>query len=141
MGKQKRTGGAGTAKALLFGILFSAALFLLSALIVAGILSVTENPTASLPLVSLGAFGCSGLLAGLILAGRQKEGGTLPAILSSLAFVLLLLLVGILMTGGHLTGRVMMNHVCYLLAASLGAFLPGMRKKKGTRRRRSSYEK
>ena len=135
MGKQKRAAHGGTVKALFLGVFFSAALFACLALVAGAVLYATEDPTASLPMVSLGMFGVSGLISGFFLARRQKEGGTLLAILTSLAFALLLLLVGILLTGGHLSGRVMMNHLCYLLTASLGAILANMRKNAPKRKR------
>ncbi|HBJ18554.1 MAG TPA: TIGR04086 family membrane protein [Clostridiales bacterium] len=135
MGKQKRAGATGTIKALLLGILFSLAMFACLALIAGAVLYATEDPTSSLPMVSLEVFGLSGLFAGFFLAARRKEGGTLLSILTALAFALLLLLVGILMTGGHLSGRVMMNHLCYLLTASLGAILANMHKSAPKRKR------
>lgn len=136
MGKQRHGENGGTVKALLLGLLFCLAAFLIVSLIAGAILYATENPTASLPVVSLGAFGLSGLFSGFFLASRRKTGSVLLSVLTALTFALLLLLVGIILTGGHLSGRVMMNHLCYLLAASLGAILAGMRGRKPRRRLR-----
>ncbi len=136
MGKQRHGENGGTVKALLLGLLFCLAAFLIVSLIAGVILYATENPTASLPVVSLGAFGLSGLFSGFFLTSRRKTGGVLLSVLTALTFALLLLLVGIILTGGHLSGRVMMNHLCYLLAASLGAILTGMRGRKPRRRLR-----
>ena len=136
MGKQRHGENGGTVKALLLGLLFCLAAFLIVSLIAGAILYATENPTASLPVVSLGAFGLSGLFSGFFLTSRRKTGSVLLSVLTALTFALLLLLVGILLTGGHLSGRVMMNHLCYLLTASLGAILAGMRGRKPRRRLR-----
>ena len=136
MGKQRHGENGGTVKALLLGLLFCLAAFLILSLIAGAILYATENPTASLPVVSLGAFGLSGLFSGFFLTSRRKTGSVLLSVLTALTFALLLLLVGILLTGGHLSGRVMMNHLCYLLTASLGAILAGMRGRKPRRRLR-----
>ena len=139
MGKQRHGESGSAIKALLLGILFSLAVFLITALAAGAVLSATEDPTASLATVSLGAFGLSGLVSGFILASRRRSGGVILSILTALALTLLLLLVGILLTGGHLPGRAMMNHLCYLLIASFGALLGGMRTRKprrhGTRRK------
>ena len=71
MGKQKRAAHGGTVKALFLGVFFSAALFACLALVAGAVLYATEDPTASLPMVSLGAFGVSGLISGFFLARRQ----------------------------------------------------------------------
>ena len=124
MKKSRRRGLKRTnAGATLFGILFSAVAFLITALIFALISGATENPTGNIGLISLAAFLSGGVISGATTSRFKGEGGAIPSAISSLLFSLILLTVGLFAKGGELPLITIVNAGAYIAVSTFAAIL------------------
>ena len=138
MKNSRHTAHRTSARALLFGIILSTAMFFACAFICAIISSGLENPTARLGMTSLAAFLIGGAISAFATAKYKGEGGFAPALLSSLFLTLALFLVGLIMSGGSLPLITVINLICYLGVSALFALLAI---RKPTNHRRRSYRR
>ena len=85
------------------------------------ILGTLDDPTRCIGIFSLGTLLISAVVCGVI-CGRRFEGLKHP-LLISLSVVLIMLLCGVIISGGKLTWGAFMNYGCYIGAYVLSAFL------------------
>lgn len=114
---------------LLIGTLIGAGIFLVVLLFVTFVTGRTKDPGGTVRLLSLPVFLLSAAVTGFVLGRRNGEGGLRLTALSTLLFLLILLLVGMLLSGGHLSWQVLLYDVGYFLTALLCS-LPGTKKKR-----------
>ncbi|MBQ8690019.1 MAG: hypothetical protein IJ515_06630 [Clostridia bacterium] len=134
MGKGKKSGVRKTnASALVFGIIFTTAVFLLTALIGAAIAGGLKNPTGSIGTISLIVLMTTAAISGIAISKYKGEGGVFPSVLSSLFFTLVLLIIGLVLTKGHLPLIAVINLALFILVNTIFAYLG---KKREPRRRR-----
>ena len=122
------------ARALVFGIIFSVVLFLATSLIGAVILSRIENPTAHTGLCGMIALFVTAAASGFATSRYKGEGGMLPAVLSSLFVVLVMLMIGLIRGGGGLPLVSVINLGAFMVISTLFAALG--RKKERKRHRK-----
>ena len=114
---------------LLIGTLIGAGIFLVVLLFVTFVTGRTKDPGGTVRLLSLPVFLLSAAVTGFVLGRRNGEGGLRLTALSTLLFLLILLLIGMLLSGGHLSWQVLLYDVGYFLTALLCS-LPGTKKKR-----------
>ncbi len=114
---------------LLIGTLIGAGIFLVVLLFVTFVTGRTKDPGGTVRLLSLPVFLLSAAVTGFVLGRRNGEGGLRLTALSALLFLLILLLIGMLLSGGHLSWQVLLYDVGYFLTALLCS-LPGTKKKR-----------
>ena len=118
------------ASALLFGLIASTVAFFFSILICAIVANLFENPTAALGALSFFALVFAGAISGFFTSKYKGDGGVAPAALSALVFALILLIVGLVMTEGHLPLVTVINLLLYAVSATTFAILGKKREKK-----------
>ena len=134
MGKGRKSGAQRTnASALVFGIIFTTVVFIFTALIGAAIAGSLENPTGNIGTVALVCFMLTAALSGVTISKYKGEGGIFPSVLSSLFFTLVLLIIGLIMTKGHLPIIAIINLCLFILITVIFAYLG---RKRATRRKR-----
>lgn len=119
--------------AFMFGIILTVCVFFICMLLGAFIAKSLENPNGSVGLISGAAFFVCAALCGFCISKYKGEGGVLPAALCALLFVLVLLIISLVMTGGHLPLLTLVNLVAYVAVSGISAFF-GKRKDKRRRR-------
>ena len=124
-GRRSSFGQGNVFYSVLWGALISAAA-LLSLLAVAAIIAnMTADPLSAIPAASLSAALCAAAVSGYRISRRSNEGKLLTVALSSLLLCLVLLIVGLAVSGGKLSGSIFLNYICYigvsLIFAKLGA--------------------
>ena len=127
-----KTGGAG--RTLIFGVLFNALLFLLLNFIVSLILGGLKNPTGNMGMASTLTLYLCALISGFSVAKFKGNGGALPSSMSSLIFLRLLMVAGLILTRGRLPSRVAINYAVYMIIATLGALFAARKTKRQRRR-------
>lgn len=117
------------------GISFLRSVIVFLALSVVGALVVyfLKDPLGAADIASLVVLLLSGAISGFLNAKMTREGKLTVVGLSSLAFCLVLLLIGLIATGGGVTLRVFLNYLCYIGVSFLFGWL-GSREE--SRRRR-----
>ena len=126
----------GSVKTLLLGVPVQVLSLAICVFITGLVASASENPTSIVGLLSIIALLLSGLISGFVISKYKGEGGMLISTLSALLFSLILLLVGIISAKGELSFGVLINYVCYVAAAALGALLGKHRTSHIKRRKR-----
>ena len=116
----------------LIGALISAAAMLILSALAAIIANMTKDPLSAIPIASLSATLCAAAVSGYIISRRAHEGKMLTAALSSLLLCLILLLIGLAVSGGALSGGVFLNYICYIGVSLIFAKL-GVKKKRRKR--------
>lgn len=106
---------------------------LITTFIFAVISSITKNPTALTGILSLVSLLVAGAVTSFILAKVIRDGGTLIAIVSSVAVSLIMSVIGLIAKGGMISISVFLNYLAFIGTSSLFAFLAG---KTGERKRR-----
>ena len=107
----------------LIGAAISAAIMLALSAITALIINMTSDPLGAADIGSLISLLIGAALSGYVVARRSAESKMLTAVLSSLLFCLMLLLIGLMLGGGSLSGRVFINYLCYIGISTLFAKL------------------
>ena len=133
MFKGKKSTGRSVAEEMLICLGLSALVIILTSLVGALIASGLKDPTGSLGLISLGAMVVSAIVSGLFSA-RFGDGSLRRSALEALAVVLIMLLVGVIISAGRVSGGAFMNYGCYFGIYLLSAYLG--RRKHGHRRHR-----
>ena len=136
MSRARTRGGAqrSGARALIFGILFNAAIFFITALASAIILSRTENPTAHVGLCGMICLFVTAASSGFAVSKYKGDGGVLPAVLSSLFFVLVVLMIGLISGKGKLPLISVINLASFMIISALAAILGRKRERKRRRK-------
>ncbi len=136
MSRERTRGGAprSGARALVFGIIFTVAVFFITAFVSAIILSRTENPTGHVGLCGMVCLFVTAAASGFAVSRYKGEGGILPAVLSSLFFVLVVLMIGLIGGKGKLPFISVINLGAFMIINALSAMLG--RKKERRRRRK-----
>ena len=133
-----RTRGASAqrsgARALIFGIIFTVAVFFAMAFIGAIILSRTENPTAHVGICSMAVLFITAATAGLAISKYKGEGGVLVAVLSSLFFTIVVLMIGLIGGDGKLPLVNVINLGAFMLISVIGALIGRKRERKRRRK-------
>ncbi|MBO5206977.1 MAG: hypothetical protein J6K44_07625 [Clostridia bacterium] len=119
MSKRKAVRGRSAMRILLLNFLWSAGILLVFSLICTFILGMLDNPTESLGLYSLVTLLVSALVAGFVC--RRSSGTLGAALLSLLLTVIVMMLIGVIISGGKLTLSAVMNYLCYFGAGLVGA--------------------
>ncbi len=129
-GGAKRTG----ARALVFGILFTVAVFFISAFVGAIILSRTENPTGHVGLCGMVCLFVTAAASGFATSRYKGDGGVVSAVLSALFFALVVLMIGLVSGKGKLPFINVINLGAFMIISALSAL--AARKKEKKRRRK-----
>lgn len=116
-------------KALFISVMISFAVLLAGCLILSFVIVRLKNPTEALPIASLALFLGSGFLSGFLISRQRENGGPVFALLCSVIFIFIFLLVSLIITKGHIPGVLFMNSLCYMLISALAAFLGKKREK------------
>lgn len=102
--------------------------------ILLGIYSIsTDSPTKLIDVLGLWGLLASGAISGFVCRKINKERGVGFLFLISLLFVLVLILIGLVVCGGALPPRCLVNYLCYLGIFMLAVVLGG---RKNNKRRR-----
>ena len=131
---QKKTENMNTAVLLLVGALCSGILLIILTMISAFIVFYTKNPTSLIGLISIAVMLLTGAISGFSISKLKGEGGILISCLSSLLFILILLMIGLIAGGGHISLGNIINYLCYMAVSLLFSFF-GRKKEKKYRRR------
>lgn len=118
------------AKALLFSLIFTAVMFFVFAFLVSFIISLTKNPIAFIGISSFAVLFLTGAFSGFCTSKYRGEGGVVPAGLGSLIFALILLGIGLIMSGGSLPALTLINLPCFVVLAIIFAALAGKKRKR-----------
>ena len=121
-------------RALIFGIIFTAAMFFITAFMAAIILSRTENPTGHVGLCSMICLFVTAAASGFAVSKYKGDGGVLPAILSSLFFALIVLMIGLIGGKGKLPLISVINLGGFMIISALSAILAKKREHKRRRK-------
>lgn len=122
------------ARALIFGIIFTAAVFFISAFVGAIILSRTENPTAHVGVCGMAALFITAATSGFAVSRYKGDGGVLPAVLSSLFFALVVLVIGLICDKGKLPFISVINVGAFMIISTLSAMCGRKRERKRRRK-------
>ena len=124
----------GVARPFLLGILAQAALLPALSLILALISTLTNNPTSLIGILAIGALLSSGGIYGFASAKLRGDGSVPFSLLSSLFFSLLVILFGLVFSGGEMKISVLIGQVIYVLTSLLFSALGNMKKKRKIRK-------
>lgn len=128
--KYKRGKRKTNAKALLFSLIFTSVVFFVFAFLVSFIISLTKNPIAFIGISSFAALFLTGAFSGFFTSKYKGEGGIIPAGLGSLIFALMLLGIGLIVSGGSLPALTLINLPCFIILAVIFAALAGKKRKR-----------
>ena len=96
-------------------------------LLVSGMLLLCENPMAYAGVGAVCALLLVGFVYGLLCS---REEGFLLSLLSPLCLSLIMLILGIVITKGHLSLSPLLNHIFFLTSTALGRSLPRQKRRK-----------
>lgn len=111
-------------------VIFSFLVLCICTFIVSAIAYASDDPTAYLGIGSFAALLVCGAISGFSISRKQGEGGFGYSVLSSLSFVLIVLLIKLAFGGGAVSVSIVTDSVCYMGVATLFAFLGRWRKKR-----------
>ena len=126
MSKYKIKSDKSNLEALLTGLLVATLSFFAATLIATVIAFLGDDPTYKSELWSFGAMLLSGTIAGYINARLQGEGGAVFAILSALALVLILFIIGSIAYGVPSLST-LINYAIYIGISGASAFFGARR--------------
>lgn len=106
---------------------------LILSLVSSMIIYAGENPTSNIGIASLATLISSAAVSGIIISRYKGNEGMKVAGLSSLATVLIMLIIGVILSGGKFSPSAFINYGCYVGISLLAAYLG---RKRGKRRRR-----
>ena len=130
---QKKTESMNTALLLILGALGSGVLLLALTMLCSLIAFYTKNPTSLVGILSIAVMLATGAISGFCMSRLKGDGGVLISALCSLLFILILLMIGLIIGGGHISLGSIINYLCYLAVSVLFAFFG---RRKGRRHRR-----
>ena len=121
MSKHRIKSDKSNLEALLTGLLVATLSFFGATLLAAIIAFLGDDPTYKSELWSFGAMLVSGVIAGYINARMRGEGGAIFAVLSSLALVLILFIIGSIAYGVPSLSA-LVNYAIYIGISGVSAF-------------------
>lgn len=117
-----------------WGAAISAVIMLALTLLCSVIVNMMSDPLAATDIASLAVLLVAAAVSGFVISRRAPEKKMLTASLSALLLCLVLIVIGLIVSAGALTGRIFLNYICYMGVSLLCAWL-GARDKKRHRRR------
>ena len=115
-------------------VLIDGAVYVLTALVAALIVSTVENPSGGVGICSLVSLPVSGVVGGFINARMREDGGFGFSLLAGLAVSLVTMAISLIAIG-TVRGGGIMNSLTYMGGTLAGAFLGGRRASKRLGRR------
>ena len=115
---------------MLSGTAFAFLCYFVLSLITSAVAYNMSDPLGYIGILGLVALLMSGAVSGYAVSRVRGEGGFLAAILSSLFFTLIQILIGLIVAKGDLTLGVFFNYLCYIAISAFCAFLGGRRKRR-----------
>ena len=113
---------------------FSTVTILVLAMILAWISISTDDPTGKIGIFSLISLILAATLSGLFASWQNPTDGVGFSVISGLGMTLIMLLCGIIVSAGRLSGGAFMNYGCYLGTYALLSYI-GMRAKDKRKRK------
>ena len=133
MSLKRKSKNGGSVPKTLTAFFIAAGMFVAVCLITSVIAFCTADPMSLVKPFSICALIISAALASFI---SSKRGGMASAILSALIFTLIMLIFGVVISGGKTNAGALINYVCYMLTSLLFAYLASRAPKKRWQRRR-----
>ena len=131
---KRRTQSDGKGKIYLIGVLLSIALLVITSFILAIALASMKDPSSMVGIMSLSGMLISGAVSGFTTCRIKGDGGFGIAVLSALTVTMIIMLLGIILGGGRLSGGTLMNCGCYMGVSSFAGFIgkrrPGHKRRK-----------
>jgi len=119
---------------LLLATLFSFCVMLAAVLLASLVTYMSNDPTSLSDIASLIALLFSAAVSSFTVAAVLKESRFLISSLSSLLLVLILMLSGVVMSGGALPPKLFLNYICYMGIALFFSYLGTKKQPKKHRR-------
>ena len=119
----------------LIGIGICIAILIACSLVMAIFLTSISNSSAKINLYSLIALIIAAILSGTTLSRLKGDGGVVHAFSTSLSTAFLMLIIGLIISNGELSGGSFMNYGCYIGVSTLTGYL-GRKKERRHRRKR-----
>ena len=120
---KKRREAPGSITVMLLGVLASAILTALLSFIFSFIALSMANPDGAVGIFSIAALIITAAITGFTLSRVKGEGGVLLSTLSALLFTLILLLIGLIASGGALPLGCIINYVCFIAVSAISSLL------------------
>ena len=117
-------------KAIIFGVVINLCSFFLFSFVVALIISAFRNPLA---LMGIGAFvslSMTGALSGFFTSEYKGERGVIYALLCSVIFAVIILIAGLISSGGKLGSPSLFNLASYIVFTLVFAMLQKKKKRR-----------
>ena len=121
-------------KLLIFGTIGTMLLFLIICFALSLLAYAINDPLGIIGITSLLSLILCAVISGYVLSRKGGESGAITSILSSLLFSLIMLLTGLIISGGKMPISCLFNYLIYMATASLFAYF-GRKKAKRTKRR------
>ena len=133
MTRHKRNENISSLTVLLLGTLASGIIFTVLSLAFAFILFSFKDPASLVPIASMIALLVTGAILGFAIPKVKNDGGIVIALLSSLLFTLILLMIGLIVGKGEVSVTVFINYICFIAISFLFSLLG---RRKHSRRKR-----
>ncbi len=133
--KKRSTENLTTLQSILAGALLLLLIYLGVTFAVSLISYGTSDPTSLIDPLSLTALLISGAVGSLVITRLSSDKSVPVALLSSLLVALVLLVVGLIASGGALPLRCPINYLCYVGISALVSLLAKRRKERRHKRR------
>ena len=108
-------------RAILAGVGLAALSILITSALATLVCYMTKDPLALTDIASLVALLLGGALSGFVLPRLCRDRSILPSLLSSLILPVLLLLFGLLLSGGELSPRIPLGYLCYFGVSAIAS--------------------
>ena len=115
---------------MLLGTAFAFLCYFILTLIFSAVSYFTADPLGFVGIGALAALFGSAVISSAVITRLRGEGGFLTAILTSLLFSLIQLLIGLIVSKGELSLGVFINYICYMAISALTALISGRKRKK-----------
>ena len=109
----------GTVAVIFLGAIFSSVTLAILSFILAFIAGATEDPMKLLGIMSTLALLLTAAVSGFAITVYKRDGGFLTCVLSSTLFVLLLIGAALIMSGGSIPPKNLLNYLCYFAVSTL----------------------
>ena len=120
--------------AIIFGIIFTSAIFFILAFLASLILSSMKNPLGSSGLFSFAVLLFTGAISGFFTSKYKGEHGVFPSCVCAVIFALILFGIGLIVSGGKIAMITVVNLLSYIaLALIFAAMAKNKRKRRRTR--------
>ena len=116
--------------AMLLGTAFAFLCYFLLSLIFSAITLACPHPLGFISIASMAALFLSGAVSSAVISRVKGESGFLTAVLSSLLFCLVQLLIGLIVAKGDIGLGAIINYLCYMAISALAALIGKGRKRK-----------